>query len=77
MKNGLFRIWMARMERLKRQENAKRPTDLRFFQHDGYHGKCPYCKRCVDFAQKYCHNCTQLLDWQEVMEVVPKDGDGE
>jgi len=24
---------------------------------------CPVCGRIVDFAQRFCHNCTQSLEW--------------
>ena len=47
--------------------NAKKPKNLRFIQLDEIGGNCPLCDRTVRFAQKHCHNCTQLLDWTEVV----------
>lgn len=50
-----------------RQRYAKKPLDIKRWR-DEYVGDCPECKRVVRFAQKYCHNCTQRLDWQDVVD---------
>jgi len=54
-------------ELMKPLTNAKKPKDLRFIRPDEIGGNCPSCDRTVRFAQKHCHNCTQLLDWTEVV----------
>ena len=54
-------------ELMKPLTNAKKPKNLRFIQTDEIGGNCPSCDRTVRFAQKHCHNCTQLLDWTEVV----------
>ena len=51
---------------LKAQTEPQKPKDLRFIHPDEIGGNCPSCDRTVRFAQKHCHNCTQLLDWTEV-----------
>ena len=54
-------------ELMKPLTNAKKPKNLRFIQRDEIGGNCPSCDRTVRFAQKHCHNCTQLLDWTEAV----------
>lgn len=54
-------------ELMKPLTNAKKPKNLRFIQPDEIGGNCPSCDRTVRFAQKHCHNCTQLLDWTEAV----------
>lgn len=54
-------------ELMKPLTNAKKPKNLRFIQLDEIGGNCPLCDRTVRFAQKHCHNCTQLLDWTEAV----------
>ena len=54
-------------ELMKPLTNAKKPKNLRFIQPDEIGGNCPSCDRTGRFAQKHCHNCTQLLDWTEVV----------
>ena len=51
---------------MKPLTNAKKPKNL-FIRPDGIGGNCPSCDRTVLFAQKHCHNCTQLLDWTEAI----------
>ena len=60
------------LELLKQLCEAMKPTGLRMW-HDGYVGDCPSCGRVVQFAQKYCHNCTRLLDWGEVLALPCED----
>ena len=60
---------------LKAQTEPKKPKDLRTHSYDGYIGNCPSCDRVVRFAQKHCHNCTQLLDWIEVKNLPVDDDD--
>lgn len=60
------------LELLKPLCEAMKPTGLRMW-HDGYVGDCPSCGRVVQFAQKYCHNCTRLLDWGEVLALPCED----
>ena len=38
-------------------------TGLGHGMHGSYIGYCPVCGRIVDFAQRFCHNCTQSLEW--------------
>jgi len=57
---------------LKQQVNKQKPKGIRKW-HDGYVGDCPSCSRVVQFAQKHCHNCLQLLDWSEVLEMGTED----
>ena len=64
------------LELLKVQYDAMKPIDIRKW-HDGYVGDCPSCGRVVRFAQRYCHNCTRLLDWAEVMEFPTEEDDDE
>lgn len=54
---------------LKPQTDPQKPKDIREHSYDGYVGHCPSCGRIVKFAQKHCHNCIQLLDWSEVLEL--------
>ena len=60
---------------LKAQTEPKKPKNLRTHSYDGYIGNCPSCDRVVRFAQKHCHNCTQLLDWIEVKNLPVDDDD--
>ena len=55
---------------LKMQCEARKPENLKTHPYDGFIGNCPSCGRIVRFAQKYCHNCTQLLNWVEVLELL-------
>ena len=64
------------LELLKVQYDAMKPIDIRKW-HDDYVGDCPSCGRVVRFAQRYCHNCTRLLDWVEVMEFPTEEDDDE
>ena len=68
----LFTVLMIIIRKLDKilfpQTNPKKPTNIRNW-HDEYVGDCPSCKRIVRFAQKHCHNCIQLLDWSEVLEL--------
>lgn len=61
---------------LKPFAESKRPDNLRE-RHAGrirvYIGDCPVCHRVVEFAQKHCHDCCQLLDWTEVLETSCED----
>ena len=52
-----------------------KPERLRRHPYDGYVGDCPECKRTVRFAQKYCHNCTQRLDWSDAFDSPPEEDD--
>lgn len=38
---------------------------------------CPVCGRIVDFAQRFCHNCTQSLEWpvEEILANSEEDDD--
>lgn len=58
---------------LRMQTDPKKPTRLWKHPHDGWVGECPTCGRIVRFAQKHCHNCVQLLDWTEVLEMPDDD----
>lgn len=68
----LFTVLMIIIKKLDKilfpQTNPKKPTNIRKW-HDEYVGDCPSCNRIVRFAQKHCHNCIQLLDWSEVLEL--------
>lgn len=70
----LDRIEANQKKLLKSQTDPQRPKDLRLW-HEGYVGDCPVCGRVVQFAQKHCHNCTQLLDWQEVLDLPSEEDD--
>ena len=52
---------------------AKAPDNMREMHGGEIWGDCPVCKRVVRFAQRHCHNCTQLLDWQSVLEKYPAE----
>ena len=52
---------------LKSQTEPKKPKDLRYLHRDEIGGDCPSCGGVVLFAQRHCHNCTQLLDWTEAV----------
>ena len=52
---------------LKTQTEPKKPKNLRYLCRDEIGGDCPSCGRVVRFAQRHCHNCTQLLDWTEAV----------
>ena len=58
---------------LKPMTNKARPLNLKEVYNGRYIGECPSCQRMVEFAQKHCHNCCQLLDWTEVLEMPCKD----
>ena len=62
------------LELLRMQVEAKTPTEIRLM-HDEYIGHCPSCGRVVHFAQRYCHNCTRLLNWSEVLELPFEEDD--
>ena len=62
------------LELLKPLAESKRPDNLREGRYWRI-GDCPVCHRVVEFAQKHCHNCTQLLDWTEVLEMPCEDED--
>ena len=69
---------MDALELLKPLAESKRPENLRerrAGQTRVHLGDCPVCHRVVEFAQKHCHNCVQLLDWTEVLEMPCEDED--
>ena len=51
------------------QTKAKEPKDIRWIRKNDLGGTCPNCGRIILFAQRYCHNCTQLLDWTKAVEM--------
>lgn len=57
---------------LRPQTNPLKPESIRKW-HDEYMGDCPSCHRVVRFAQKHCHNCIQLLDWSDVLNLPTED----
>ena len=77
----LFSVLMAINKKvdklLKPMTNKERPLNLKEVREGQYTGECPSCRKFVSFAQKHCHNCCQLLDWTEVLEMPCKDEDGE
>ena len=60
---------------IRMQVDPKKPIRLWKHPYDGWVGECPICGRTVRFAQKHCHNCVQLLDWTEVLEMPCEDED--
>ena len=66
------------LELLRPLVEAKKPENLRERRAGRtrvHLGDCPVCHRVVEFAQKHCHNCVQLLDWTEVLEMPCEDED--
>lgn len=59
---------------LKCQTDPKKPERIRFC-HSEYVGECPVCHRAVSFAQKHCSYCTQLLNWDYVLDISKKKDD--
>lgn len=59
---------------LKCQTNPKKPERITF-RHSEYVGECPVCHRAVSFAQKHCSYCTQLLNWDYVLDISKKKDD--
>lgn len=59
---------------LKCQTNPKKPERITF-RHSEYVGECPVCHRAVHFAQKHCSYCTQLLNWDYVLDISKKKDD--
>jgi len=59
---------------LKPHYEPRKPNGIHIWHH-GYIGHCPSCDRVVDFAERFCHNCTQLLDWSEVLEMPSENDD--
>ena len=53
---------------LKTSTDAQKVKDLKIHNNGTWHGHCPSCGRYVEFAQKHCCYCTQLLDWTEVIK---------
>ena len=74
---GIFIILMVINDKidklLKPMANKARPLNLKEVYEGRYVGECPSCSRLVEFAQKHCHNCCQLLDWTEVLEMPYED----
>ena len=48
---------------LNKQGKPQMVVDISDITKSGIYAKCPTCKRIVCFAQRYCHNCTQPLEW--------------
>lgn len=59
---------------LKCQTDPKKPERITF-RHSEYIGECPVCHRAVSFAQKHCSYCTQLLNWDYVLDISKKSDD--
>lgn len=69
---GLIIINRKLNKLLRPQTNPLKPKSIRKW-HDEYVGDCPSCHRVVRFAQKHCHNCIQLLDWSDVLNLPTED----
>ena len=48
---------------LNKQGEPQMVIDISDVTKSGIYAKCPNCNRVVNFAQRYCHNCTQPLEW--------------
>ena len=59
---------------LKKQHEGKQPVNPKW-HGDTYSGECPDCGRIVQFAQRYCHNCTRALDWKDLIDKAEKEND--
>ena len=60
-------------ELLRIQVEPSTPNDLREKPDGTYYGHCPLCGRYVEFAQRHCCYCTQLLDWDKAVRLCDND----
>ena len=60
---------------LNKQGKPQMVVDISDVTKSGIYAKCPNCNRVVNFAQRYCHNCTQPLEWpvDEILENAEPD----
>ena len=60
---GVSEAYKMAINLLNKHGEPQMVVDISDVTRNGIHAKCPNCNRVVGFAQRYCHNCTQPLEW--------------
>ena len=60
---GVTEAYNMAINQLNKQGEPRMVIDISDVRKSCIRAKCPNCNRVVCFAQRYCHNCTQPLEW--------------
>ena len=74
--SGVVQAYNMAINLLNKQDKPKMVVDISDMTKPLIHAHCPNCGRAVEFAERYCHNCTQPLEWPvEEIVMAAEEGD--